>query len=60
MEDTDGCGEGRRMRELAAVAGIKSMTGKISLAQRLGIFSSVPIERDEYVYGNKDRLIRNE
>lgn len=48
------------MREPAAVAGIESMTGKISLAQRLGIFSSVPIERDKYVYGNKDRMIKNE
>ena len=48
------------MREPAAVAGINSMTGKISLAQRLGIFSSVPTERDKYVYRNKDRLIRSE
>jgi len=48
------------MREPAAVARINSMTGKISLAQRLGIFSSVPIERDKYVYRNKDRLIRSE
>lgn len=48
------------MREPAAVAGVKSMTGKSSLAQRLGIFSSVPIERDKYIYRNKDRLIRSE
>lgn len=48
------------MREPAAVAGISSMTGKISFAQRLGIFSSVPTERDKYVYRNKDKLIRSE
>ena len=48
------------MREPVAVAGVKSMTGKSSLAQRLGIFSSVPIERDKYIYRNKDRLIRSE
>lgn len=52
------------MRELGSRGGSRGWnqehSGKDLLSKEIGCFFPLPAERDKYIYGNKDRLMRSD